>query len=122
MTRKKTPDEDIPPLYRLTRAELKAIRPSWLRKHRRAVKNILAWSNEIIRPEVYAPYPELRKMVCKCGNRKHESYHKCHNCYEVENRLEDYLRSQSGQKFVLDCLLKRGCLAGPDDFNVNARW
>lgn len=57
--------------------------------------------------------PKLKCYVCEdegdCGG----TIPKCANCWEVERRLDMYLRSEKGQKFVVAALEKKGYTVCP---------
>jgi hypothetical protein len=106
------------PFYKMTRAEVKEWDAGLLDEHRRAVEKAMSWARHI-RPEVVADYPDLAAQVCGCGKvcRGYTLGETgCAGCWEVESRLEDYLRSLKGQRFVLDLLLRMGLLCDPQDF------
>lgn len=42
-----------------------------------------------------------------CDNPTNGGLPECENCWEVERRLTDYVRSEKGKRFVLETLLLR---------------
>lgn len=60
--------------------------------------------------ETRDPSWTLHKRITFCSNcGKPTSYiflGKCHNCIEVETRLENYLESEAGKQFALTALEK----------------
>jgi hypothetical protein len=123
---------ELGPLCNFTRAELTAKvteklggKPSdalladVLERHREAVTNTVIQKYVTnIRPSVVADYPEVARYVCGCGyiitDYLGGSTTECANCWEVERRLENYLKSMKGQIFVQKLVIRMGFVFAQD--------
>jgi hypothetical protein len=91
----------------LTKAQLKSLRIGDWVIYNSLAQRVFDKAGEVLKLEHACDgvhYSECKKVLCEtCEADITEvgaAYKRCHNCIEIESRLECYLKSQKGYQFV----------------------